>query len=145
MVARHFKELNAWLLAEPFKTEIFRIVKTYRRAPWDSRLKSQLLNAASAVPSDIAEGFVRRSPLTFANLLDYAVGSLVEAERRLIDGAELGLYPASTCTALWLGKRCLTATIRLKQSQIRYAEERRESQRKRRKKPQPKPDPPRPP
>jgi len=117
-------------------------VKTYRRAPWDSRLKSQLLNAASAVPSDIAEGFVRRSPLTFANLLDCAVGSLVEAERRLIDGADLGLYPAPACdTALRLGKRCLKATIRLKQSQIRYAEERRESQRKRRKKPQPKPDP----
>jgi four helix bundle protein len=132
MAARHFEELIAWQLAEAFKEEVFRITQVHRGANWDLRLKSQLLDAASAVPSDIAEGFVRRSPLVFANFLDYAIGSLVEAERRLVDGSRLGLYAASTCdTARRLARRCLTATVRLKQSQIRYAEDLRASRRNR--------------
>ena len=128
MAARHFKELTAWQLAEAFKNEIFSVAKKHPRVMSDWKFRSQLLDAADAVPNDIAEGFVRKSPLTFANFLDYALGSLVEAERRLISGARLEFYEESVCQpALRLAKRCLTATIRLKQSQIRYAEERRQA------------------
>ena len=75
---------------------------------------------------DIAEGFLRFSPLVFAGFLDYALGSLVEAEARLEDGVELQYFaPGVSAEAARLARRCLTATVRLKQSQIRYADKKR--------------------
>ena len=53
--------------------------------------------------------------------LDYAAASLGEAEQRLQDGIQLSYFKAEDCTeAFKLARRCLTASIRLKQSQQRY-------------------------
>ena len=85
MAVRHYKDLVAWQLAESFKDEAFKIVLASREACQDLRYRGQVLESASAISKDIAEGFLRFSPATFIRFLDYAAGSLVEAERRLHD------------------------------------------------------------
>ena len=77
-----------------------------------------LLDAAAAVSKDIAEGFKRFRPKVMMDFLDYALGSLDEAEGRLRDGIQLNYFRADDCAeALRYAKRCTVATIRLKRSQ----------------------------
>ena len=119
--ARHYSELIAWKLAEEFSGEAQRLVEASPMASRNFRYRDQLLDAASDVPKDIAEGFVRYSAATFILFLDYALASLVEGELRLKDGIRRGYFLPAECEgALRLARRCLTATVRLKKSQERY-------------------------
>ena len=79
---------------------------------------------ASGPPKHITEGFLRFSPRDFCRFLDYALGSLCEAEGWIQDGIEFGYFQEEQCRrAFWFGKRCFTATLRLKHSQARYADQ----------------------
>ena len=143
MVARRYQELIAWQLGERLKREIFRIVRSSREAQADLRFKSQILEAARSVPGNIAEGFLRCSPGDFTRFLDYSIASIGEGESRLKDGADLGYFPESDCaTAFKLARRCLTACVRLKQSQIEYLRNKQESgkHKPRKRKPRPRGD-----
>ena len=118
MVVRHYKDLIAWQLAERFKVEIFGLLQASSRASEDRIYTEQLTAAASSVTSNITEGFLRFSPGDFKRFLDYALGSLGEAEGRLADGIQLGYFDATSCEqAFRFAKRCLVATVRLKKSQ----------------------------
>jgi four helix bundle protein len=97
MPVRHFNQFYAWQLADAFKCEVYRIVRASKEAMRDFKFRDQILESARAVSKDIAEGFLRKKPRSFANYLEYALGSLVEAERRLIDGAQLGYYHVEDC------------------------------------------------
>jgi hypothetical protein len=67
------------------------------------------------------EGFLRFAPRDFARLLGIAAGSLGEAEGHLRDGIELEYFEEAACQpAFHLARRCMVATIRLKQSQDRF-------------------------
>jgi len=57
MVVRQYKELFAWQTAEGFKLEVFRLVKDSELAQKDYKFRSQILEAARSVPSNITEGF----------------------------------------------------------------------------------------
>jgi four helix bundle protein len=141
MGVRHYKDLVAWQLAEQFKDHVFALVDGSVEVQRDLRFRSQITEAASAISKDLAEGFLRFSPASLMQFIDYACGSLAEAERRLHDGRQRGLFTASACEpAFRLGCRCLTAMIRLKQSQQRYLRD-KESERKRSSKPCRRPDP----
>jgi four helix bundle protein len=84
----------------------------------DLRYRSQILEAARGVPSSIVEGFRRCNPGDFRRFLDFSIASIGEAEQRLEDGIELGYFSAADCVeAFRLAKLCMTACIRLKQSQ----------------------------
>lgn len=126
MAVKRYDELMAWQLAEQFSQETQRLVRASARASQDFRYRNQLLDASSATPKDIAEGFLRFSAATFIQFIDYGLGSLVEAELRLKDGITRGYYSSEDCErALQLARRCLTAMVRLKQSQQRYLHQRR--------------------
>ena len=134
MIARRYEELFAWQLGDKFKQEVFRIVQSSPEAERNFKYRDQILEAASGVPKDIAEGFVRKSPGYMVQFLDFALGSLAEAQERLKDGIQLSYFPASDCSlAFRYAMRCQQASLRLKQSQLRYIEE--ERRRKRRRKP----------
>jgi four helix bundle protein len=125
MAVRDYKDLIAFQLAEEFKDEVQKIVQNSPAASRNIRFSEQLLDAASSVSKDVAEGFLRYSPATFAQFLDYACASLVEAERWLRDGHQRKYYEQRGCEpAFRLSRRCLAAMIRLKQSQARYLDER---------------------
>jgi len=123
MAVRRYDELIAWQLAEQFRQEVLELVQRGAGASRDFRFRDQLLDASSAVPKDIAEGFIRFSAATFIQFLGYALGSLVESEQWLKDGIDRGYFDRNSCEpAFRTARRCLTATVRLRQSQERYLE-----------------------
>lgn len=129
---RKAEDFAAWQLAESFKSEVFALVRNSPEAMRDFRFRNQLKDAAAGISKHITEGFVRFGPLDFCRFLDYALGSLREAERWIHDGVEFGYFPEEKCRrAFWFGKRCFVATLRLKHSQLRYAEQQRRDRRSR--------------
>jgi four helix bundle protein len=127
---RKAEDLAAWQLADAFKSEVFALLKGSPEAMRDRRFGYQLKDSASGPSKHITEGFYRFSPLDFCRYLDYALGSLREAERWIHDGVEFGYFPEEKCRrAFWFGERCFTATLRLKQSQERYAQKLRRERR----------------
>jgi four helix bundle protein len=117
MGVRRYQDLVAWQLADQFEEEIHRLVLASDGATRDRRFTDQILEASSSVPSCIAEGFLRYWRRDFARFLDFALASIGEAERRLRTGVRRRHFTDADCEpALRLGKRCLTATVRLKQS-----------------------------
>ena len=121
---RRYKDFDAWQLAEAFKKEVFRLVRHSPGASRNFKYRDQLREAAGGISKHVAEGYLRCSPLDFAHFLDYALGSLAEAEERLGDGVDLGYFAEPACReAFRFAKRCTVATVRLKQSQLRYAEQ----------------------
>jgi four helix bundle protein len=118
MGVRHYRDLIAWQLAVGFSAEVAGLVRASGRASEDVPFRNQLLGAAESVSSNVAEGFMRYSRPEFRRFLDYALGSLAEAETRLEHGIARGYFTADDITrANRLARRCLTAMVRLKQSQ----------------------------
>jgi four helix bundle protein len=119
MVARRYQDLIAWQTAEGFKAEVFRIVLASARACADLDYKDQLFAAATSLPANIAEGFVRKSPGDFHRFLRISLGSLVEAEVRLRDGIALAYFTEKDCAlAFRFGRRCAVASTRLANTQL---------------------------
>jgi four helix bundle protein len=131
MAVRNYRDLIVWQLADAFKKNVFALILASPQAARDYRFRGQLQDSASAVSKDIAEGFRRFSPAVFAQFLDYALGSLQEAEERVRDGIDLKYFPATDCDeALRLAKRCTVALMRLKHSQQKRPKEPRPQNRR---------------
>jgi four helix bundle protein len=127
MAIWRYRDLVTWQIADEFRREIVRLVEAGSRASQDFKYRIQILEAARSVPTNIAEGFMRKSPGMFSTFLAYSLGSLVEAEERLLDGIELGYFEAPACQpALHLAKRATVAIIRLRESQSKEAKRRRQ-------------------
>jgi len=115
---RHYRDLIAWQLADLFAADVQKLIHASTSAHGDFRFRNQLLGAAEGVSSNVAEGFLRFSSADFARFLNYALGSLAEAETRLEHGVRRGYFSsADTATTRHLARRTLTAIVRLKQSQ----------------------------
>ena len=133
MSVRRYEDLFAWQLGESFKSEVFRLMKASQEACRDLRYRGQLLDSASAVPKDLAEGFTRHSPAELMRFIDYTLGSLAEAKDRLADGVELGYFAADACEeAFRFAKRCKVASLRLKASQRDYLDRQQDEKRRQR-------------
>ena len=114
-------DLIAWQTAELFRDEVHRLVAASEGARRDFKFRSQILEASRAIAANIVEGFLRFSPREFPRFLDYAIGSLGEAESRLHAGIVAEYFSEADCRlAFRLARRCFTATLRLKQSQKRF-------------------------
>jgi four helix bundle protein len=113
MGAKSHEELHAWQLAVELRDEVLR--ETLRR-PWkdDCRFRDQIREAASGVPSNIAEGFGRFQHADFARFLDFARGSLGELETRLGETVVRGLLTQPRLEHLLaLANRTRRALVRL--------------------------------
>ncbi len=105
---RKAEDFAAWQLAEAFKSEVFGLLEDSPEAMRDFRFRYQLKDSASGISKHITEGFVRFGPLDFCRFLDYALGSLREAERWIHDGVECGYFPEEKCRrAFWFAKEVL--------------------------------------
>ena len=137
MTARHYRELVTWQLADELESETIRIMKACPKAMDDIRYRGQVFEAATGGPSNIAEGFSRKSPGDFCRFLDYAIASIDEAALRLQSGVKRDYFTEETIQpALALVRRTRKAAIRLKQTQIDLLEKRKaETRRARRPKP----------
>ncbi|MFN0158691.1 MAG: four helix bundle protein [Bacteroidota bacterium] len=85
---RGYMKLEVWQKG----LELFKLVwKITSRGGIDFKLRSQLVDAAQSVSSNIAEGYGRRSIKEYIQFLYVALGSLAEVLTRCIGLREIGL------------------------------------------------------
>ena len=89
MPIRHFRELIAWQLADAFETEVTHLVLKSATASRDFKYRSELLDALTGVPANIAEGFKKRGRADKVRFLNIAQGSLEECRYYLILAKDL--------------------------------------------------------
>ncbi len=118
MGVRRYQDFIAWQLGEAFRLDVYRLVLGSEQAAQDLRYRGQILDAADGIGANIAEGFLRYSRPDFCRFLDYAIASLGEAERRLVNGIDRQYFDRASCSeALRLARRATKAMINLKRSQ----------------------------
>ena len=124
MAVRRYTDLVVWQLASEFKRQVFGLVQSSAAAKRNFKFVDQIESAAAGPPKHIAEGFLRFAPLEFCRFLDYAISSVGETEGWLQDGVDRGHFSAADCApAFQLAKRLSKGIVRLKATQLRYAEE----------------------
>ena len=117
MVARNYRELIAWQRGNELESEVIRLVPSSKTCK-DFKYQNQIFDACGGVPSNISEGFLRRSPGEFSRFLDFALSCVGEVETRLRHGIKRKFFTEAECAqAFQLCRRCSKATVRLKQSQ----------------------------
>lgn len=87
---KSYKDLIAYKKALDLAVRVCALTRTFSREEIHS-IGSQMSRAALSVPSNIAEGFRRRSVKEYLNFLSYAHGSCSELETQLVVSHETGL------------------------------------------------------
>ena len=87
-MATYYKELIVWQKAILLVKHIYRVTQTFPSSEMYG-LVNQMRRASVSIPSNIAEGQTRKSPVEFARFLSIAHGSLAELETQMIIAREL--------------------------------------------------------
>jgi len=87
--ARHFQDLIVWQKAHEFVLLIYRYSESFPKNELYG-LTSQLRRSAVSVPSNIAEGFKKKTKPDKVRFLNIAQGSLEECRYYLILAKDLG-------------------------------------------------------
>ena len=88
MATEAFRNLEIWQLSISLVKKIYLITRDFPNCEIYT-LTSQMRRSAISVPSNIAEGSRRGSPLDFVRFLNIALGSLAELESQVIIAREL--------------------------------------------------------
>jgi len=114
-VLKNYKELKVWQRSYQLCLEIYKITK---RFPNGERygLTSQIRRAAVSVPSNIAEGYGRKTTLEYIRFLYIAYGSNCEMETQILLSGDLGYIETGKLEILQEGigevERMLKALIK---------------------------------
>ena len=84
-----YKELIVWQKSFKLVKQLYEITKAFPKAEIYGII-SQIRRAAVSIPSNIAEGFVRKSKKEFSQFVAIAFGSGAELETQLLLAKELG-------------------------------------------------------
>ncbi len=112
---RNYKELKVWQKAYQLCLEVYKITKGF---PGEERygLTSQIRRAAVSVPSNIAEGYGRRTTPDYLRSLYFAYGSNCELDTQISLSGDLGYMKAQEKETLqngiWEVERMLKALIK---------------------------------
>ena len=95
---RNFKDLKIWQRGVELVKLIYVITNSF---PADEKygLVSQMRRSAVSVPSNIAEGFMRRHNKEYKQFLYIALGSLAELETQIIISKELNFITTGHYTS----------------------------------------------
>jgi four helix bundle protein len=98
--AKTYTDLLIWKKAIEFVTKTYEISANF---PKSERIGivSQLRRAAVSIPSNIAEGFGRKSKADFARFCQIAMGSLFEVQTQLTISQNLGFITDSVYNAIF--------------------------------------------
>jgi four helix bundle protein len=90
---KNYKELKVWQRAYKLCFEIYQITKSF---PIEEKygLTSQIRRAAVSVPSNIAEGYGRKTTGEYIQALYIAYGSLCELETQILLAGDLNYVSA---------------------------------------------------
>ncbi len=112
-MARDFRELECWQLANDLKLRVYALIATSPTKD-DVDFCSEIRRSARSAPANISEGFGRITHAEFAHFLSIAIGSLRETENHLIDAHEAQYLPKDDYEALTaLASRARKAAQRL--------------------------------
>ena len=92
---RTFRDLLVWQKAMRMVTEIYGVSRGWPKEE-SYGLTSQIRRAAGSIPSNVAEGFGRRSHDDYLRFLQIAIGSLFELQTQLEIALNLGFVDAGT-------------------------------------------------
>jgi four helix bundle protein len=112
---KNYKELKVWQRSYQICLEIYRITKGF---PKEERygLTSQIRRAAVSVPSNIAEGYGRKTTPEYIRFLYIAYGSNCELETQILLSGDLGYIETGKLEMLLEGigevERMLKALIK---------------------------------
>ena len=86
---KNYKELKVWQKAYSLCLDVYRVSREF---PKEEKfgLKSQARRAAVSIPSNIAEGYGRKSTADYVRMLYIAYGSLCELETQIMLAGDLG-------------------------------------------------------
>ena len=90
---RYFKDLKIWQRGVELVKLIYQITSNFPSVE-KYGIVSQMRRAAVSVPSNIAEGFMRRHNKEYKQFLYIALGSLAELETQIIISKELDFIKA---------------------------------------------------
>lgn len=107
---RRFEDLFSWQKSVEFAKEIY--VLTERKGlKTDFGLKDQMRRAAVSIPTNIAEGFERRSNKEYLNFLNIAKGSAGEIRSLLFVAFEVGYIERPELNVLIEKSKFLSGSI----------------------------------
>ena len=96
--AKTFQDLLVWQKAHKFVIAVYQLTKAFPKSELYG-LTSQFRRAAVSIPSNIAEGFRRRTKIEKLRFLNISQGSLEESRYYLILARDLGYADVSD---LWI-------------------------------------------
>jgi four helix bundle protein len=94
-----FEDLEVWKRAARLSAEIYRELRNLK----DFGFRDQITRSGLSIPSNIAEGFERKSHKEFAVFLNYARGSCGELRTQVHIGREIG-YISAAAGGSWLAE-----------------------------------------
>ena len=94
-----FKDLKVWQKSHELTLEIYKVTKSF---PKEEKfgIVSQIRRASISIPSNIVEGFKRRSKKDFAHFINIAEGSLEETKYDLLLSFDLGYLSKANSDSL---------------------------------------------
>ena len=90
MICSH-RDLHVWQGAMDLAESVYRAVAA-APSSWRYPLADQTIRAAASVPANIAEGYGRQSPGSYAQFLKVARGSLNELDTHVLLAQRLGAF-----------------------------------------------------
>jgi four helix bundle protein len=96
---RSYRDLHVWQRAKAFAVAIYRVTEPFPREE-QYGLADQIRRAAVSIPSNIAEGHIKRSDEVLASHLDIALGSAAELDTQLEIALEIGYLETQIHQAL---------------------------------------------
>ena len=115
---QRYEDLHAWRLSVELRDAIFELTESGKSSR-DFKFRDQIREASSSPARNIAEGFGRYRPKSFANFMRIARASLLETRNLLQEGQSRKYFAADQVTPLLrLQARAAKAAARL----IQYLE-----------------------
>ncbi|MEA1970320.1 MAG: four helix bundle protein [Thermodesulfobacteriota bacterium] len=98
-VLKNFKELKVWQKSYKLCLEIYRITAKF---PKEEKygLTSQIRRSAVSIPSNIAEGYGRKTTLDYIRMLYISYGSVCELETQILLAGDLDLIEKGVLSKL---------------------------------------------
>ena len=96
---KNYKELKVWQKAYSRCIEIYKITRTFPKEELYG-LTSQMRRAAVSIPSNIAEGYGRKTTPEYLRSLYIAYGSCCELETQILLSGDLGFMKAESLNKL---------------------------------------------
>jgi four helix bundle protein len=86
---KNYKELNVWKKSYTLCLYIYKVTKSFPKSEIYG-LTSQIRRSAVSIPSNIAEGYGRKTTLEYVKFLYIAYGSVCELETQVMISGDLG-------------------------------------------------------